>query len=83
MKAAELADEIGASAGFLAQAMTPLVTKGWVRSEPGLYLISAHNLVRRQALIQGIERTALFQHIDPADHIGNYFVVDLRATPPR
>lgn len=35
MKAAELADEIGASAGFLAQAMTPLVTKGWVRSEPG------------------------------------------------
>jgi Rrf2 family protein len=34
-KAADLAEKIGASAGFLAQAMTPLVTRGWVRSEPG------------------------------------------------
>jgi Rrf2 family protein len=35
MKSAELAQAVGASAGFLAQAMTPLVAKGWVRSEPG------------------------------------------------
>ena len=34
-KAADLAEKIGASPGFLAQAMTPLVTRGWVRSEPG------------------------------------------------
>ena len=34
-KAADLAEKIGASAGFLAQAMTPLVARGWVRSEPG------------------------------------------------
>jgi Rrf2 family protein len=35
LKAVELAERVGASAGFLAQAMTPLVTRGWVRSEPG------------------------------------------------
>ena len=34
-KAADLAERVGASAGFLAQAMTPLVARGWVRSEPG------------------------------------------------
>ena len=34
-KAADLAERIGASAGFLTQAMTPLVARGWVRSEPG------------------------------------------------
>lgn len=34
-KAAELADVLGASPGFLSQAMTPLVDRGWVRSEPG------------------------------------------------
>jgi Rrf2 family protein len=34
-KAADLARTLDASPGFLAQAMTPLVTRGWVRSEPG------------------------------------------------
>jgi Rrf2 family protein len=35
LKASELARRLGASAGFLSQAMTPLVQQGWVRSEPG------------------------------------------------
>ena len=35
MKAAELAERLDASPGFLSQAMTPLVARGWVRSEPG------------------------------------------------
>jgi Rrf2 family transcriptional regulator, iron-sulfur cluster assembly transcription factor len=35
LKGAELAARLDASAGFLAQAMTPLVNAGWVRSEPG------------------------------------------------
>ncbi len=35
MKAGELAERLDASPGFLAQAMTPLVNRGWVRSEPG------------------------------------------------
>jgi Rrf2 family protein len=34
-KASELAEELDTSAGFLSQAMTPLVGRGWVRSEPG------------------------------------------------
>lgn len=34
-KATALAEAIGTSTGFLSQAMTPLVTQGWVRSEPG------------------------------------------------
>lgn len=34
-KASVLAEEIGTTAGFLSQAMTPLAAKGWVRSEPG------------------------------------------------
>ena len=34
-KAAELAKTLDASPGFLSQAMTPLVDRGWVRSEPG------------------------------------------------
>ncbi len=34
-KAAELADEVGTSKGFLTQVMTPLVQQGWVRSDPG------------------------------------------------
>lgn len=34
-KAGVLADELGTTAGFLSHAMTPLVTRGWVRSEPG------------------------------------------------
>ena len=34
-KSAELAEAIGTTPGFLSQAMTPLATKGWVRSEPG------------------------------------------------
>ena len=34
-KASDLAEELDASAGFLAQALTPLVAKGWVRSDPG------------------------------------------------
>jgi Rrf2 family protein len=34
-KASELAEALDASPGFVSQAMTPLVNKGWVRSEPG------------------------------------------------
>jgi Rrf2 family iron-sulfur cluster assembly transcriptional regulator len=34
-KAASLADHLDTSAGFVAQAMTPLVAQGWVRSDPG------------------------------------------------
>lgn len=34
-KAAELADLVGTSSGFLSQVLTPLIAKGWVRSEPG------------------------------------------------
>jgi Rrf2 family protein len=35
VKSTELADAIGTTPGFLSQAMTPLVARGWVRSEPG------------------------------------------------
>lgn len=35
MKSTELADSLGSSCGFVSQAMTPLVSKGWVRSDPG------------------------------------------------
>jgi Rrf2 family protein len=34
-KASDLAEALDASPGFLSQAMTPLVNRGWVRSEPG------------------------------------------------
>lgn len=34
-KAAELAELVGTSSGFLSQVLTPLVARGWVRSEPG------------------------------------------------
>jgi len=34
-KSVELAEAIGTTPGFLSQAMTPLASKGWVRSEPG------------------------------------------------
>ena len=34
-KASELADDLDASPGFLSQAMTPMVNRGWVHSEPG------------------------------------------------
>jgi Rrf2 family protein len=34
-KAADLADRLGTTAGFLSQVVTPLVGRGWVRSEPG------------------------------------------------
>lgn len=34
-KAAELADEVGTSKGFLTQVMNPLVQQGWVHSDPG------------------------------------------------
>lgn len=34
-KASELAETLDASPGFLSQAMTPLVNRGWVHSEPG------------------------------------------------
>ena len=34
-KGSELAARLDASPGFLAQAMAPLVGRGWVRSEPG------------------------------------------------
>jgi Rrf2 family protein len=34
-KASDLADELDASSGFLSQALSPLVARGWVRSDPG------------------------------------------------
>jgi Rrf2 family protein len=34
-KASELAEDLGTSPGFLSQAMTPMVNRGWVHSEPG------------------------------------------------
>src|SRR5690606_29786685 len=34
-KSSELAARVGTTAGFLSQAMNPLVARGWVRSEPG------------------------------------------------
>lgn len=34
-KGSELAEQIGASPGFLAQALAPLVRAGWVLSDPG------------------------------------------------
>ena len=34
-KGAALAEHLDTSAGFVAQAMTPLVANGWVRSDPG------------------------------------------------
>ena len=34
-KAAALAEAVGTTPGFLSQAMSPLVAKGWVRSDPG------------------------------------------------
>ncbi len=34
-KAVHLAERIGTTPGFLSQAMTPLVNRGWVRSDPG------------------------------------------------
>ena len=35
LKSAALAERVGTSAGFLSQAMTPLVSQGWVHSDPG------------------------------------------------
>ncbi len=34
-KAADLADTVGSTKGFLTQVMNPLVQHGWVRSDPG------------------------------------------------
>jgi Rrf2 family protein len=34
-KSSALATKVGTTPGFLSQAMTPLVARGWVRSEPG------------------------------------------------
>jgi Rrf2 family protein len=35
VKASVLAEQLGTTPGFLSQAMTPLVGRGWVRSVPG------------------------------------------------
>ncbi|MCE2854019.1 MAG: RrF2 family transcriptional regulator [Roseiflexaceae bacterium] len=35
LKASMLATHISTTSGFLSQVMTPLVARGWVRSEPG------------------------------------------------
>lgn len=35
LKSSVLAERVGTTRGFLSQAMTPLVARGWVRSEPG------------------------------------------------
>ena len=35
MKAPEIAANVGSTAGFVAQVLTPLVRSGWVRSDPG------------------------------------------------
>lgn len=35
LKASELAEVVGSTAGFVPQVVTPLVASGWVRSDPG------------------------------------------------
>jgi len=35
MKGPALAESVGSTPGFVAQALTPLVRRGWVRSDPG------------------------------------------------
>lgn len=35
LKSAELAELLGTTAGFVPQVLSPLVARGWVRSEPG------------------------------------------------
>lgn len=35
LKSSELCELVGTTPGFLSQALTPLVARGWVRSEPG------------------------------------------------
>lgn len=35
MKASELADLLGSTAGFVPQVLSPLVERGWISSEPG------------------------------------------------
>ncbi len=35
IKAAELAAQIGTTSGFLSQVLAPMISRGWIRSEPG------------------------------------------------
>jgi Rrf2 family protein len=35
MKAAELAEMLGTTPGFLSQVVAPLIARGWMRSDPG------------------------------------------------
>lgn len=59
VKGAQLAQQLEASPGFLAQAMTPLVNRGWVRSDPGPHggytLITALSEVSVLDVIEAVE----------------------------
>ena len=59
MKGPALAEAVGSSAGFVSQVVTPLVRRGWVRSDPGpaggYSLIADLSSVSVLAVIETIE----------------------------
>ena len=59
LKGSDLAERVGATSGFLAQVMTPLVRAGWVRSDPGptggYTLVADLDAVSVLAVIERIE----------------------------
>jgi len=59
MKGPALAEALGSTPGFVAQVVTPLVRKGWVRSDPGpsggYSLAVALDAVSVLAVIEAIE----------------------------
>ncbi len=59
LKAATVAEGIGTTPGFLSQVMAPLVSNGWVRSEPGptggYVLIGEMTQVSVLELIEAVE----------------------------
>ena len=62
-KAAELAERVGTTPGFLSQALTPVVAQGWVRSDPGP--AGGYSLV---ADLEGISVLAVIEAVEgPTD----------------
>src|SRR6188472_2168968 len=59
MKGSALAEAVGSTPGFVAQTVTPLVRRGWVRSDPGpsggYSLVVALDAVSVLAVIEAIE----------------------------
>ena len=66
LKAATVAEGIGTTPGFLSQVMAPLVSHGWVRSEPGptggYVLIGEMTQVSVLDLIEAVEGTVDYTH---------------------